>query len=122
MPYHSYADDMKLLVSIENHSNIDDPIGVVENYVIKVWMQYNIIKLKDDKPLFIIFSTNTSWDKSSVVMQLSRLGLGLEMLVSYLTSLCQCISKIMIRRNSVVIMRVLQLEEKKMHILYTLIL
>ena len=49
--YRSYADDVQLYISIENHSNMDNLSAVVENCVheIKSWMQYDVLKLNDDK-------------------------------------------------------------------------
>ena len=50
---------MQLYITEENHSNIDNLLTAVENCVheIKMWRQYNMFKLKNDKSDFIVLGT-----------------------------------------------------------------
>ena len=75
---------------------------------IKMWMQYNMLKLNGDKTELIIFSTRKSvgtffGQNLHLVIQLSRQDPRSEILVSSLTKLCQCNNKLIPQRNLAVI-------------------
>ena len=85
---------MQLYIRIENHSNMDNLSAVVENCVhkIKMWMQYNMLKLNDDKTELVPENMLVHFlDKNlHLVIQLSRLDSRSEILVSSFARLCQC--------------------------------